>query len=149
MPKYTSEGIVHRLLLHKSAAADLDEIDIRDLHVGYDLRILLQRLGKNQRLLESLTIRGFGALGDEPLSADPWIAQQARGRNLWRLKFWELEDKGQRFRAIYTLDPRVHHYYVLAILNRDFNYESNHPRVLQVLEVHDNLGIPGFPGSPT
>jgi hypothetical protein len=144
LPKYTSQGIVYRLGIHQSAQADLAAIGREDPDTENDIYALLQEIKGSPRLLESLSIRDFGALRDERFSVDAWAAQQRDGRNLWRLKFWELEGLKIRYRILYALDPRTSLYTVLAVLHRDFNYDSTQARVQQLLDDYDALGIPAY-----
>ena len=105
---------------------------------------LLQELKGSQALLESLTVEDFGLARDASLNVDKWSQQQRKGRNLWRLKIWNLEDLGTRYRVIYALDPRNSCYYILAVLHRDFDYDEKHPRVRQLLDSYDRIGIPSY-----
>jgi hypothetical protein len=70
------------------------------------------------------------------------IEQQRLGRNLWRLKHWDLEGQGKRYRVVYALDPRVSRYYVLGVFPREFNYESKDARTRRVIAAYESLGIP-------
>ncbi len=56
-----------------------------------------------------------------------WQAQQREGRNLWRLKLWDLEKNGLRYRIVYAFVPSKQHYHVLAIAPRSFDYEESNP----------------------
>lgn len=144
MPKYTSRGIVYSLALHRSAERDLEQLEAVDPDARDELYALLQEIRGSQALLESLTVRDFGLPGSERFNVQPWQAQQQRGRNLWRLKCWDLENLGLRYRVIYALDPRVSRYYVLAVLPRSLAYDEQHPRVRELLAVYDRLGIPHY-----
>jgi len=144
LPHYTSQGIVYTLLIHVSAKLDLESIGQDDPDTRDELYALLQEIKSNQDLLDALTIRDFGRARDEKFHVDRWVSQQWQGRNLWRLKSWDIEELGIRYRVIYTLDPRIRRYYVLAVLPRKFDYDEQHPRVQQLLAVYDRLGIPAY-----
>ena len=92
--------MAYRQFIHKAAQADLDaiwEIDPRSAGV---LAATLRQIKHDQRLLDSLTVRGFGAYETEAIHVDRWLEQQRLGRNLWRLKHWELESRGRRYRVV-------------------------------------------------
>jgi hypothetical protein len=144
LPRYTSQGIVYSLVIAVLAKQDLAEIGRDDPDTENDLYALLQEIKADQALLSSLTVKDFGLAHDVNFHVDVWAAQQQRGRNLWRLKLWDLEELNIRYRIVYALDPRISRYFVLAVLHRDFNYDEHHPRVQQLLEAYDRLGIPSY-----
>lgn len=144
MPLYTSQGIVYTIKLHRSARRDLEEIDGDDPDAADDLYALLQEIRGSQELLDALTVKDFGLNRDQPFHVDKWVEQQNKGRNLWRIKSWDLENRGLRYRIVYALDPRCSRYYVLAVLPRDVDYDSSHPRVIELTAAYDRLGIPAF-----
>lgn len=144
MPRYTSQGIVYRILIATAAKADLAAIGSGDPDSEAEIVALLQELKGSQTLLESLTVEDFGLARDASFNVDKWDQQQNKGRNLWRLKIWNLEDLGTRYRVIYAFDPRSGCYYILAVLHRDFDYDEKHPRVRQLLDSYDRLGIPSY-----
>lgn len=136
--------IVYRLAVNPDAKADLSRIWEKDPESAGVLTATLQQIAADQRLLDSLTIKDFGAHRSEPIHVDRWVEQQRAGRNLWRLKHWELEGKGRQYRVVYALDPRVSRYYVLGIFTRDFNYDAADARTERVIAAYDKLGIPAF-----
>ena len=144
MPRYTSQGIVYQLLIAVAAKQDLATIGGEDPDTEAEILGLLQELKGSRLLLDSLTVKDYGLTRDAKFHVDAWGKQQNKGRNLWRLKIWSLEENGIRYRVIYALDPRNSRYYILAILHRDFDYDEKHPRVQQLLAAYDRLGIPAF-----
>lgn len=136
--------IVYKLLVASGAQSDLEALWSSDPESARVLEATLQQIKSNQLLLESLTIKDFGAHGTENIHVDTWLDQQRRGRNLWRFKHWELESKGRRYRVVYALDSRLSRYYVLGIFSRDFNYDVNDARTLRVIASYDELGIPSW-----
>jgi len=144
LPRYTSQGIVYRLFVHAAAQRDLDAIGETDPETADEIYVLLQEIKGSQVLLDSLTRKDFGLTREEAFHVDRWVRQQQQGRNLWRLKFWDLEAVGIRHRVIYALDPRNSRYYILAVLPRNIAYDERHPRVQELLAVYDRLGIPSY-----
>jgi hypothetical protein len=136
--------LAFQLLIAPAARLDLDGLWKSDPASAGVLEALLQQIAASQRLLDALTIRDFGAYELEAFHVETWIAQQRLGRNLWRLKHWELEGRGKRYRVVYTLDPRVSRYYVLAIFPREFNYDSKDARTKRVVEAYERLVIPSW-----
>lgn len=136
--------MVYSITVHEDAETDLDEIWELDEDVAAEIIALLEQAKTDQELLDSLTIKDFGAYGTEKIHVDKWLDQQKKGRNLWRVKLWELEDRGIRYRIIYALDPRCSRYHVLGILPRGFDYVANDERTKKLLAAYDELGIPNY-----
>jgi mRNA-degrading endonuclease RelE of RelBE toxin-antitoxin system len=144
LPRYTSQGIVYSIVIHTAAKRDLAEIARDDADTANEIYALLQEVKGDQDLLSALTVKDFGFAEDESFHVDQWVEQQRKGRNLWRLKLWDLENLGIRYRVIYAFDNRISRYFVLAVLPRDFDYDEKHPRCQQLIEVYDRLGIPSY-----
>lgn len=136
--------IVFKLSLDADARRDLEGLWASDSDSAAVLAATLQHIAGDQRLLDSLTIKDFGSHGSDAFHVDRWVEQQREGRNLWRLKVWELEGKGKRYRVAYALDPRTSRYYVLGIFTRDFNYDATDARTRRILASYDRLGIPAY-----
>jgi hypothetical protein len=141
LPKYTSGGIVYSLVVARAALEDLASIRRADARAADMILALIQEAKVNQEVLESFSVRDFGAYASQRYSVRPWVAQQNAGRNLWRIKIWELEKFGLRYRIIYAFDARVGRYYVLGIFERDFNYDESDPRTKRILASYDSIGI--------
>ena len=67
------------------------------------------------------------------------VAQWRKGRDLWRLKMWDLEKKGLRYRIIHAFIPSKQHYHVLAIAPREFDYDADHPISQRILHAYQAL----------
>jgi hypothetical protein len=144
LPRYTSQGIVYALKVANAAVTDINDISTHDPVAAARIRAVLQEINGSQRLLGALTSRDFGLTRNENFHVAAWDSQQNKGRNLWRLKVWDLEAQRLRYRVVYALDPRNSCHYVLAVLDREFNYDESHPRVRQLLELYDRIGIPPY-----
>ncbi len=115
-----------------------------DENAAADIVALLEQGKCDQDLLDNLTVRDFGKGKTEDIHVDKWVAQQQKGRNPWRLKIWDLEDRGVPARIIYALDPRISRYHVLGVVSRDFNYDERDDRTKGILAAYDELGIPDY-----
>lgn len=62
-----------------------------------------------------------------------------QGKDLWRLKLWDLEDAGLRYRIIYAYEISTHCFHILAVVHRDFDYERTHPVTQRILNDYANL----------
>jgi hypothetical protein len=130
---------VLRLFVHEDARADLEALWNEAPQAAARVAVLLQELEGSQDLLDRLTQHDFGCYGSASFHVSKWAEQWKQGRDLWRLKVWDLEDKGLRYRIVYAFMPGKSHYHVLGILPRDFNYDASHPLTRRILAAYESL----------
>lgn len=115
------------LFIHQDAREDLRALWNSNFEAAARLSSLFQELDENQDLLDRLTQHDYGAHPRADFHLSNWWEQWRRKRDLLRLKVWDLEDKGLRYRVVYAFIPRKRHYHILAIAPREFDYDKNHP----------------------
>jgi len=130
---------VLRLFIHNDAEDDLERLWDSEPVAAAQVAALLEELEGNTDLLDRLTQQDFGAYGLEDFHVSEWKEQQRKGRNLWRLKIWDLEDKGIRYRIVYAFMTRQQDYSVLGIVPRDFNYDASHELTRRIVAAYENL----------
>lgn len=135
---------MYSLILSEGAESDLDDLWQDEETAAADIEVLLQEVQGSQYLLDMLTAHDFGAHESEKFHVSKWFGQQNKGRNLWRLKVWDLEKHGLKYRVIYALDPRVQRYHILGIVHRDFDYDENDERTVRIFDEYDRLDIPTY-----
>lgn len=130
-----------RLDIHEDAQRDLD--DLRPAHPGLVRRILaiLQEIKADPRLLSALLDHGFGDAKDETVGVKKWLEQWNAGRDIWRLKIWELESVKVKYRIIYAYVPGDQAFVVLAVQRRDaIDYDDpNHALTQRIHRAYRNL----------
>lgn len=136
---YTWEGIVFRLLIHDDATSDLEVLWHKVPEAAARIAVLLEECGGNQDLLDRLTQHDFGAARSADVHVSKWFEQWNKGKDLWRMKLWDLESKGLRYRIVYAFIPRQRQYHVLAVAPREFDYDSNHPLTGRILRAYEEL----------
>lgn len=125
------------LFIHHDAKQDLLTL-LRELstkEVAARIAVLLEQLARDDDLLDRLTQHGFGRQGIDPFNISQWFEQQRQGNNLWRLKDW----KFLQYRIIYAFIPTKHHYHILGIVPREFNYEASHALTQRILRAYEEL----------
>lgn len=127
------------LFIHEDAAADLRALRQTELQAAARIVALLEELKGNPDLLDRLTQHDYGAYQSADFHVSKWQAQWRQGRDLWRLKMWDLEDQGLRYRIVYAFIPQKQHYPILAIAPREFDYDSNHPTSQRILRAYAAL----------
>lgn len=143
MARYTLEGIVYKLTIHQDAEADLDALWTSSPVAAADIAVFLEELAEDQWLLDRLSQHGFSLRADpDPTSnidVSRWQRYWNRGKNLWRVKLWDLEAIGLQFRIVYAFVPETSRYHILGVLPRSFNYESDSPYTIRILAAYDGL----------
>ena len=127
------------LFVHDDAKADLRALRKTEPQAAARIVALLEQLEGDPDLLDRLTQHDYGAHGLADFHVSKWQAQWQKGRDLWRLKVWDLEEKGLRHRIVYAFDSRKLHYHVLAIAPREFNYDEIHPIGQRIIRAYEEL----------
>ncbi len=113
---------------------DLKALDATDPSVADEIRALLQEIKTDPNLLDALTDHGFGADRSEPFNVSKWLTYWRQGRDLWRLKLWDLEAAGLAYRVIYRYMPDELTFYILAIAHRrDVDYDNENDLTRRVI----------------
>ena len=128
-----------RLLIHTDAEQDLDDLAASQPKLAGRMATLLAEVAADAGLMDMLTVHGFGSDEREKFDVSRWQAHWRTGKDLWRLKFWELEHQGLPYRVIYALGRGTADHHVLAIVSRDFNYDPDHPITRRILQAYADL----------
>ena len=127
------------LFIHDDAIADLKTLRQTEPKAAAMIVALLEALKGDPNLLDRLTQHDYGAYHSADFHVSKWQEQWRQGRDLWRLKVWNLEDQGLRYRVVYAFMPQKQRYHVLAIAPREFDYDSNHPLSQRILRAYQAL----------
>lgn len=128
-----------RLIIDKDAEQDLRALEKSQPALFGRLAALLAEIAVNARLIDMLTVHGFGSDEREPFDVSRWQEYWHEGKDIWRLKFWELEHQGLPYRVIYALKRGTGDHHVLAVVSRDFNYDPHHPTTRRILQAYEDL----------
>jgi hypothetical protein len=117
-----------------AAQRDIDSIvDVQELREDQVLlgRLLEDRFGQREgdRYVESIGVQIIGEYRrDRPK------------RDVWRVKFWDLENRGQGYRVMYMYIPRCRWFIVLAVIPRDNQtYDLSHPVSARIRSDYDRF----------
>lgn len=116
---------MYKILLHDDAKADLLDIYSVDVTAGARIAAVLQEIEGDQELLDSLTQHNYGRDHTALFNVSKWFELWKNQKDIWRMKIWDLEDKGLRYRIIYAYIRGKREYRVLAITPRnEINYDD-------------------------
>ena len=102
---------------------------------------LLQQAKHDKKIIESLLDHDFGNDHSKKYHVSKWFALWNEGYNIWRLKVWG-EPKGSLpYRIVYAYQPQTFQYHVLAVVDRSFDYKSDHEITKRILKAYKTLGI--------
>ena len=127
------------LHIHDDATADLELLWEKEPTAAARIAVLIQELEGNQDLIDRLTQQDYGFSHSADIHVTKWFEHWNKGKDIWRVKIWELDDIGLKYRIVYAFIPRMHEYHVLAVAPRDFNYEKEHPITKRILKAYESL----------
>ncbi len=79
-----------------------------------------------------------------PFDVTEWEEAKRSKYILWRIKLLWLEGPAAKYRIVYAFHPIKYRYYILGIVERNFNYDLKHERSKQILAAYDALDIPRY-----
>ena len=140
---------MYELIVGDEATQDIEDILLEKPVAGYRLATMLDEISGSQELLEKLSWDQYGGKPHAPekgatLSVAKWLGPYRKGKNIWRLRDFELSRLGHEYRIIYAYIPSKDLYYVLAVVHRAFDYEPTHPVTQRVFATYDRLEADGW-----
>lgn len=129
--------------MHPDAANDLRQLMVTDKFAAAKVAALLQQAKHDPKIIDSLLDHNFGADQAQPYHVSKWLNFWNTGYNIWRLKIWLIPRGSLRYRIVYAYQPSTLQYHVLAIVHRDFDYQTDHEITQRILAAYRSLGITG------
>lgn len=129
--------------MHPDAASDLRQLMVTDKFAAAKVAALLQQAKHDPKIIDSLLDHNFGADQAQPYHVSKWLNFWNTGYNIWRLKIWLIPRGSLRYRIVYAYQPSTLQYHVLAIVHRDFDYQTDHEITQRILAAYRSLGITG------
>jgi hypothetical protein len=122
---------------------DILAIKVKSNTAAIKLVAFFEQLNNNQEFLGHLLEHNHGEPDKDSFNVSKWQAYWNQGYNLWRLKLFDLENVGLRYRVIYAyaLEKRIPTFYILAIVNRDFDYDPANEITKRLIQTYIKLGI--------
>jgi len=139
----TKLGIMFNIIISENAYSDLKDIAAENPDKAAKIAALIHTINSDQDLLSRLTNDNFENYDEPQFNVDTWVsAQRERGISLWRLKFLEQFDIAA-YRIIYTYDGTKNNenYYILAVVHREFNYETRSDLAIRIFNDYRDLDL--------
>ena len=132
------------VLISQAAKDDLDKIWDVDEDSAAEIETALEEISNDRRLADGLSEIRFRNTGTPSFEVDAFQALWRTGLNILRLKFWDWTGGLVPYRVLYAYHPQANTCYVLAVVQRNFNYETSHPIVARVCDDYKRLGLPSY-----
>ena len=122
---------------------DIFAIKVKSNVAATKLVAFFEQLNNNQEFLSHLLEHNYGEPDKNVFNVSKWQEYWHQGYNLWRLKLFDLENVGLRYRVIYAyaLEKRIPTFYILAVVHRDFDYDPTHETTKRLIQAYIKLGI--------
>lgn len=132
------------LIPHDDIGLDLERLDSIDPEIVDQAGAAIQQLMDDPLLVDDLLRNGYGGTPSNPtrgatFNVRAWGVAQQRGLNLWAIRDFELSRKGFEFRIVYAVFPHCEQIYILAIVEREWNYDLSHPVSRRVIATYRDL----------
>lgn len=136
-----------RIVITPAAEEDLDllyEGDESSFDAAAEIETALDEISNDPYLLGHLHKKNFLSIGQPHFDVDRFEELWQQGLNMLRLKFWDWQGSVVPYRVLYAHDARNDIYYVLAVVQRDHAYDTNHPILHRVQSQYNALGLPAY-----
>lgn len=127
-----------------NAEKDLDLLYDKDIDEWAEIRVALEEISDSSYLMNHLSDQTYRNISEPSFESGPFYALYRAGKNIFRIKCWDYKGALLSHRIIYAHHPTEDKYYVLAIIDRSFNYDTSHPTVSRVCSDYERLGIPTY-----
>jgi mRNA-degrading endonuclease RelE of RelBE toxin-antitoxin system len=123
---------LYELIPHDDLEEDLERLLGVDPKIVSQVLALIEQLQADPDLLDDLLRDGYGGTPWKPapkavFNVRAWGRAQDRGLNLWAVRDFELSRMGFEFRIVYAIFPESQLIYLLAIIERAWNYDVSSP----------------------
>lgn len=131
------------LICLEEAFDDIDRLctpEVADLFY-----VLLEELENDSDLLETLFRPTNHYQYSPPFEVKDYVAMQRKGRNFLILKVRNEQGTLLDYRLLLGYHSQIDTYYALTLMDRDIDYELNHPDIRIAIERYEQCGIPTYP----
>ncbi len=132
------------LIPHDDIVQDLERLESISSEIVDLVSATIQQLMEDPDLADDLLRNGYGGTPKNPargaiFNVRTWGDAQRQGLNLWAIRDFELSRSGFEFRIVYAVFPKDELIYLLAIVEREWNYDLSHPTSRRIFNTYRDL----------
>lgn len=130
--------------IHEDAELDLDALYDEDEDGAAAIDVFLDEAASSQDILDRFTVDGYRSYAldsEHDFEVKRWKELWSR-LGLLRLRLFGVPGSAGSHRIIYAFHSIERRYYILGIVPREFNYESDHPLSQRIIRAYRDLDIP-------
>lgn len=132
-----------QIFVGQGAGNDLDNLYLSDEDAAADIEVLLQELESGPEWLWKLSRpEGYRNYTTPCVDSTKFLELWNKGYNLFRLKVYNAPHV-RNYRILYACDFHTDTIHILAVVNRDFDYDPHHPIVKRVIADYNGLAFYG------
>lgn len=133
-----------QILLCKEAENELDELYETDEDAAAMFDLLIEELSQDQQMLDRLCLPANHYKYAPPFDVDRFVEAQRQGKNIYRVKVRRGDGSLVPWRMLLGFHAQKDTYYVLAVTDREFSYDTNQPAFRSLLVRYEQAGIPDY-----
>ena len=130
------------IFLHPDARSDLAAIRNTNPKAWGRIVALLEQIKCDPKLVDKLLDHKFEETHGEIFSVSKFLEFWNAGLDIWRIKAVDPKSPAVPFRIVYAYDMKGLRFYVLAVVDRSFNYDANHNITKRIRGAYEELGLP-------
>lgn len=135
---------MYELIPHDDVQQDLERLMGINPQIVYQVSSIIEQLMSDPELLDDLLRDGYGGSPWHPapgaiFNVRAWGAAQRINLNLWAIRDFELSRKGFEFRVVYAVFPKNELIYILAVIERAWNYDLASPISRRVVAAYQAI----------
>ena len=130
---------MQQLNIHEEAIEDFKQLHLSDPKASEKIAVVLSEIKGNEWLMDNLTVKGKWKQGNIHFETYRFSEQWKQGRDLYVVKVLEITGGSVNHRIIHAYNPKTKHHYVLGIVPRSFNYESQNDYTKRIVRTYDKL----------
>ena len=135
---------MYELIVHDDVDQDFERLMGVDPQIVYQVSSTIEQLMADPELLDDLLRDGYGGSPWKPapgaiFNVRAWGEAQRKNLNLWAIRDFELSHKGFEFRIVYAIFPKNELIYILAVIERAWNYDLSSPVSRRVVATYEAI----------
>lgn len=135
---------MNSLIFVLEAEQELDALWEIDQDAAALIEELLCQLEENPALLDELCREHRHVTHDPAFQVKRFRFMWDDGYTIYILKIWPEYGREIHHRVLYAHHPQKHVYYVLTIMQRDLDYESDKILIKRLVAAYEELGVPRY-----